>query len=201
MIDNNRQHILDFFKYVQPIVSGSLGFIKTEGYMTHFPGVVVAMSADEMYCGIIHIPVIFNVYMTSRINTFLQLKTPEDQYLENTYFVGNNIKGNSMWNYFNQYDGIDTKLPCIYSEPDCYNVPGFDVCMESSSISSTIVVDGSRYFVVPASKSITQASKSDTVSLKIYDNPRSSQIKTVRYTVYKKKFKLPVDIYSNIIMV
>ena len=198
---NNRQEILDFFKYVQPIVNSSLGFIKTEGYFTHFPGVIVAMSSDETYCAIIHIPVIFNVYMTAQISTFLQLKTPDVQNLENLYFVGYNVKNVSMMNYFNQYNGIDEKTECIYSEPDCFNIPRFEECMSSSNISSVIVSDGAKYYVVPASKSITQAAKADTVSLKIYNNPRSPFVKTVRYTVYKKKFKLPVDIYSNILVV
>ena len=73
--------------------------------------------------------------------------------------------------------------------------------MANSNISSVIVSDGAKYYVVPASKSITQPAKADTVSLKIYNNPRSPFVKTVRYTVYKKKFKLPVDIYSNILVV
>ena len=195
------QQITDFFNYVQPIVSGSLGFMKTEGYFTHFPGVIVAMSSDETYCAIIHIPVIFNVYMTAQISTFLQLKTTEIQSLDNTYFVGYNVKNASMMNYFNFYNWIDDKAECIYSEPDCFNIPGFEECMASSNISSVIVSDGAKYYVVPASKSITQAAKADTVSLKIYNNPRSSFVKTVRYTIYKKKFKLPVDIYSNILVV
>ena len=195
------QHIIDFFNYVQPIVNGSLGFMKTEGYFTHFPGVIVAMSSDETYCAIIHIPVIFNVYMTAQISTFLQLKTPDVQNLENLYFVGYNVKNVSMMNYFNQYNCIDEKTECIYSEPDCFNTPGFEECMSRSNISSVIVSDGAKYYVVPASKSITQAAKADTVSLKIYNNSRSPFVKTVRYTVYKKKFKLPVDIYSNILVV
>lgn len=195
------QQITDFFNYVQPIVSGSLGFMKTEGYFTHFPGVIVAMSSDETYCAIIHIPVIFNVYMTAQISTFLQLKTPDVQNLENLYFVGYNVKNVSMMNYFNQYNGIDEKTECIYSEPDCFNIPGFEECMANSNISSVIVSDGAKYYVVPASKSITQAAKADTVSLKIYNNSRAQFVKTVRYTVYKKKFKLPVDIYSNILVV
>ena len=195
------QQIIDFFSYVQPIVNGSLGFIKTEGYFTHFPGVIVAMSSDETYCTIIHIPMIFNVYMTAEISTFLQLKTPDVQRLENTYFVGNNIKNTSMMNYFKFYDGIDDRAKCIYSEPDCYNIPGFAECIANSNISSVIVADGSRYYMIPASKSITQAAKGDSVSLKLYDNPRSPMIKTARYTVYKKKFKLFVDIYSNILIV
>lgn len=195
------QQITDFFNYVQPIVSGSLGFMKTEGYFTHFPGVIVAMSSDETYCAIIHIPVIFNVYMTAQISTFLQLRTPEIQSLENTYFVGYNVKNASMMNYFNLYNGIDDKTECIYSEPDCFNIPGFEGCMASSNISSVIVSDGAGYYIIPASKSITQAAKADTVSLKIYNNPRNPLVKTVRYTIYKKKFKLPVDIYSNILVV
>lgn len=197
----DNQNLTDFFNYVQPIVSGSLGFIKTEGYMTHFPGVIVAMSADETYCAIIHIPVIFNVYMTSIIGTFLQLKDPEVQKLENTYFVGNNIKNSTMMRYFFEYDNLGSTGVPIYTEPDCYQIPDFDKCIGSSDISNIRVSDGRNYYIIPASRSITQVSKADTVDVKIYNNPRSNIIKTVRYTVYKKKFKLPVDIYSNIIMV
>lgn len=195
------QNLKDFFSYVQPILSGSLGFIKTEGYFTHIPGAIVAMSADETYCAIIKIPVIFDVYITAQINTFIQLKTPEVQTLENLYFVGWNVKNRSLMSYFNYYNDIDSILPCIYSEPDCFNIPKFDECMASSSISNVIVTTGTQYYIVSASKSITQASKADTVSLKIYQNPENQLIKTVRYTVYKKKFKLPVDIYSNILQV
>lgn len=196
----DRQHILDFFSYVQPILNGSLGFIKTEGYFTHMPGMLLAMSSDETYFAVIQIPVIFNVYITAEINTFLQLKTPDVQYLENLYFVGNNIKLNSMMEYLASYNGIDDKVPCIYTEPDCYNIPGFTECMKRSDICNVRVADGKRYFVIPASKAITQAAKADTVSLKIYDNPRSPMIKTVRYNIYKKKFKLFVDIFSNILV-
>lgn len=198
---DNQNNLTDFFNYVQPIVSGSFGFIKTEGYMTHFPGVIVAMSMDETFCGIIHIPVIFNVYITSVINTFLQLKTPEVQLLENTYFVGNNIKNAAMMRYFAEYDNLSKNSTPIYTEPDCYQIPNFMDCVGSSSISNIRVSDGQNFYVVPASKAITQVAKADTVDLKIYNNPRSPIIKTIRYTVYKKKFKLPVDIYSNIIMV
>lgn len=200
MQNNNQQMIEEFFKYVQPLVSGSLGFIKTEGYLTHFPGCIVAMSADEMYCGIIHIPVIFNVYMTTEISPFLQLKTPESHCLENTYFIGNNLIGDKLMRYFQGYDNPDSKYTCIYQEPDCYNIPGFEQCIGNSSISKVLVTNGDKYYIVPASKSITQVSKGDTVSLRLYENPRSPIIKIARYTVYKKKFKLPVDIYSNILM-
>ena len=199
-MDNREQYIIDFFNYIQPIVNGSFGFIKTEGYMTHFPGVIIAMSADETYFGIIHIPMIFDVYMTSEINTFLQLKTPDVQKLENTYFVGNNIKNASMMRYFNKYDTIEVNNLCIYSEPDCYNIPLFDECMGSSNISSVRIADGNNFYVIPASKSITQAAKADTVSLKLYADREYPTIRTARYTIYKKKFKVFVDIYSNILV-
>lgn len=195
------QDLKEFFKYVQPILSGSLGFIKTEGYFTHIPGVIIAMSSDETYCAIIKIPIIFNVYVTAQINTFIQLKTPEVQTYENLYFVGWNVKNRNLMGYFNYYDGVDNNMPCIYSEPDCFNIPKFDECMSSSSISNVVVTTGTNYYIVPASKSITQVSKADTASLKIYQNPENQLIKTVRYTVYKKKFKLPVDIFSNILQV
>ena len=85
---------VDFCNYVQPIVNGCAGFIKTDGYMTHIPGTIIMMSADETCCAIIHIPVIYNIYMTSIINTFLAIKTPEYQSIfpRLIYFNGWNIK-------------------------------------------------------------------------------------------------------------
>lgn len=197
---NNLQ---EFFSYVQPIVNGCGGFIKSEGYMTHFPGVIVMMSADETTCAIIHIPMIFDVYMTADISRFLQLKEPKDQLLENLYFTGWNIKGQHLMNYYNLYDGIDNKAPCIYSEPDCFNINGFEDAVSNSSIGNVRVSDGSSYYRIPASKSIVPITKSDTVSLRIYNCVYDGlhHVRTIRYSVFKKKFKLNVDIYSNIIMV
>ena len=50
----------EFCSYIQPILNSCSGFIKTDGYMTHFPGVIVTMDADQTFYGIIHIPVIYN---------------------------------------------------------------------------------------------------------------------------------------------
>ena len=58
---------VDFCNYVQPIVNGCAGFIKTDGYMTHIPGTIIMMSSDETCCAIIHIPVIYNIYITNKV--------------------------------------------------------------------------------------------------------------------------------------
>lgn len=197
------QNLIDFCTYVQPIVNSCAGFIKTDGYMVHVPGLILYMSADEMCCGKIDIPVIFDIYMTSNINTFLALKTPEQQSAmwENIYFVGHNIKRDHLMYYYSIFNNLDTNNRKIYHEPDCYNIPGFDNIVSKTDIGCINVSDGSTNYRVPASKSITSLSKGDLASLTIYDSIGAPNVKTIRYTMYKKKFKLTIDIYSNILVV
>lgn len=194
---------VDFCNYVQPIVNGCAGFIKTDGYITHIPGTIIMMSADETCCAIIHIPVIYNIYMTSIINTFLAIKTPEYQSIfpRLIYFNGWNIKRDKLLYYCNVFSDIDRTSRCIYSEPDCFNIPGFEDAMNTTSIEHVNVSDGIYNYRIPASKSITAAVKADTISLKIYEDTSGyGSVKTVRYTIQKKKFKISVDVFSNIIM-
>lgn len=197
---------IEFCKYVNPIITSFAGFIRTTGYVTHIPGYIIMMSDDESFINIIKIPIIFNIMITAKINDLLKLKDENSMMnlFQNTYFLGSNIKCNNCINYFNTYNNIDSKSVCIYSEDDCYNINNFSVVSSNTEIGYINVSNGIKNFMVPASKSITNLNKADKVGLKIYNyiiNQDDNNIKTIRYSLYKNKFKLIADIYSNIIVV
>lgn len=220
---------VELINYIQPILSSCSGFIKTDGYMTHFPGTVVIMDADEMYCGIIKIPVIYDVFLTAKINTLLSIKTnPEtvtrtgycpdlnvilnisispasvDEQIKALYFTGWNIKAQNLIRYYDLYSDIDSKVKCIYHEPNCNDIDNFSDVNSHTEIRHVNIIDGSSYYRIPVSKAITTGTKSDTIGLYIYDyivDPLNPQIKTSRYSIYKKKFKVTVDLFSNILLV
>lgn len=197
---------IEFCKYINPIITGCAGFIRTTGYIAHIPGYIIMMSEEETFVNIINIPVIFNIVIIAKINDLLKLKEENDMLniLQNTYFLGNNIRYNNLIKYFNLYNSIDNMSNCIYLEDDCYNISGFDERVKNSDIGFINIPYNNRVFMIPASKSITNLNKSDKVSLKIYnyiENIYNNNIKTIKYSVYKNKFKLIVNIFCNIIVV
>lgn len=198
-------NLIEFYNYIRPIVSGCAGFIRTDGYMLHYPGIIVLMNADESFVSIIKIPVIFDIKIVSIIGDFLKLKTDEDilDLFNRIYFIGWNLKEFNLVKYMNDYNILNQYQP-EFQEDDCYNLNGFTEGMSNSEISfMSIPKNNYRVYRVPVSKAITNAAKSDSVSIKIYPylyNTKDSMIRTVRYTVFKKKFKLNIDIYCNIIL-
>lgn len=198
-------NLIEFYNYIRPIVSGCAGFIRTNGYMLHCPGIIVLMNTDESFVSIIKIPVIFDIKLVSIIGEFLKLKTDEEiiNLQNNLYFIGWNIKEAMMIKYMNDYN-ILNQSQCEFQEDDCYNLRGFTEGMSNSEISfMSIPKNDYRVYRVPVSKSITNAAKSDSVGIKIYPylyNMNDTMIRTVRYTVFKKKFKLNIDIYCNIVL-
>ena len=191
---------VELIKYIQPILSSCSGFIKTDGYMTHLPGIVVIMDADEMYCGIIKIPVIYDVFLTAKINTLLSIKKE----IESLYFTGWNIKAQNLIRYYDLYSDIDSKVRCIDHEPNCNDIDNFSDVNSHTEIRHVNIIDGLSYYRIPVSKAITTGTKSDTIGLYIYDyiaDPLNPQIKTSRDSIYKKKFKITVDLFSNILLV
>lgn len=199
------QGLIDFCKYVQPIINSCSGFIKTDGYMTHFPGVLITMSRDETQCCIIKIPVIFDVHMTAIINKFLSLKTPEQQsnMMEEIYFTGWNIVNQTLINYFRKYDSVENSHFPIFFSKDCYELNSFGEMVTNTDIGNiNVVISPNMYCRVPVSKSVTPVSKSDTVSMTIYRDKEHYVLPGVlilRYTLFKKKFNLQVDMYLNIL--
>ncbi len=197
-------NLIEFYNYIRPIVSGCAGFIRTDGYMLHYPGVIVLMNADESFVSIIKIPVIFDIKLVSIIGEFLKLKTDEEilNMYNRLYFTGWNLKEFSLVKYMNDYN-ILNQYQCEFQEDDCFNLSGFTEGMSNSEISFiSIPKNEYRVYRIPVSKAITNVAKSDSVSIKIYKYLWSNDdmLRTVRYTVFKKKFKLNIDIYCNIIL-
>lgn len=197
---------IEFCKYIIPIITGCAGFIRTTGYVAHVPGFIIMMSDDETFINIVKIPIIFNIVLSAKINDLLKIKEEQDMLnvVQNTYFLGNNIKYASMINYLGIYTNIDNLTDCIYSEDNCYNIEFFDNASKMTSIEYINVSNQYQNFMIPASKSITNLNKADKVGLKIYNyinNPCDNRIKTIRYSMYKNKFKLISDIFANIIVV
>lgn len=204
MTDQQLKNI-EFCKYLQPIISGCSGFIRTEGYVYHFPGHVVMMSFDESYISIIDLPVVYDIYMTASINTFLGLK--EEYQMTNfqnyIYFTGYNIKMDRMKLAYPYYHNIDNLAKLIYHEPDCYNIPGFEDTVSSSTIGYINVSDGKNNYRIYSSKAITPLNKGDFTSLDIFHDLSYElrDLRIVRYTVFKKKFKLNIQIFSKILLI
>ena len=195
------------FEYLQPIINVSAGFMKTDGYMLYMPtGVLVLIDENEMYCGIIEgldckIPYTSNIM--AKTNSFMSLKNPENQDIDNLYFTGWNIKYNHMLYCYLQYHNIDSKVNCIYDQIDS-NVNGFQELVSQSNIQNLNIPIDSLLCRLPVSKSITNRVKGDSVRLQIYDyisQPENNQIKTVKYSLFKKKFGLVINIFTNILMV
>lgn len=196
------KYIIEFCNYIQPIVTGYAGFIKTDGYMTHIPGVLILMSSDETFCTYIELPAVYNITISAKINTFMALKEDQDKmYLgQMTYFVGRNIKERNAIGYLNSYRSVVDIGRCIYSEDDCTNILGFNEALESTEINNINVSDGVYMYRIPASKSITPLSKGDSASLKIYETENPG-IRVCVYSVFKKKHKLTSKMCFNIIVI
>lgn len=196
--------MIEFCKYIQTVVSGCAGFIRTQGFMWHQPGIIIMMNADETVVSIIRIPIIYDVRLVANINTLRNIKEEKDMenLFDNVYSPGLNIKGNRLQKYLLDYGNINDTGRCIYSEDDCHNIPGFDNNLASSDIHYLNIVDGDKFYTVPVSKAFTPVSKPDSCGIKVYDyiyDMNNPNIKTLQYNVYKKKFKLNIEIFCNIL--
>ena len=202
-----REELIDFCKYLQPIMNACSGFIKTNGYMLHVPGRVMMMSADETVFAYINIPVMYNIILMADIGAFLRAKEEDEQadILRLTYFLGSNIKYDTLLKYNDMY-GNRQLLPLnVYiSEDDCLSgINGFEDLVKSSEISFMNVTDGHHYYMIPVSKAITPITKSDMCKLEIIDymsNPSDTTKRTVHYTTFKKKFKIEIELFLNILV-
>lgn len=193
---------VDMCEYLQPLVNSCSGFIKTKGYITHIPGVVLLMSADETFFSIINIPVIFNITFTANINKFLFNKEEELQknILSNTYFLGNNQVYMKMIRYYDMYRNATYNT--IYHNDNCLDIPGYYDGVIQSDIKMMNIITINNRFMVPVSKAITPLNKGDECSITIYDYIYQDIIgdkATVKYQLYKKKFKIMVEIFFNIL--
>lgn len=202
-----REELIDFCKYLQPIMNACSGFIKTNGYMLHIPGRVMMMSADETVFAYINIPVIYNIMIIADIGAFLRAKEEDEQaeILRSTYFLGSNIKYDTLLRY-NELYGNRMILPLnvYFTEDDCLsNINGFAELVKSSDIGFMNVTDGHNYYMIPVSKAITPITKSDMCKIEITDyisNPSDITKRTVHYTTFKKKFKIEIELFMNILV-
>ena len=192
-----KDSIIDFFNYIQPIINACAGFIKTDGYMMYKNGVLIMMDSEEMYCSIIILPIVHDISITAKINTFMSLKTDEDRcnYLSLLYFTGWNIKEMKLQTYFLRYSDL-SKYKCVYNEPNCYNINGFDEAVGKSTIDNVKIVNDYRFYIIPVSRAITPLTKQDRLSIYIYNDTITN---ILHYSMYKKKFNIVVNIYCNII--
>ena len=197
---NNNFAIL--IERIQPIINSCAGFIKTDGYMTHIPGFILMMDASESYFSIIKLPFTEYTIILAEINTLMSLKTPDKRAnADNLYFNGNNLVYNKLISYYSMYNDIDNKSECIYSSPDCMRLDGFNENVSMSTIGKINVSDGKNNYRIPVSKAITPITKNDSVSLNIYNSPDTSDnIKIVQFIIKKKKFKVTIEIFSNIMI-
>lgn len=199
MTNNNFAMLIE---RIQPIINSCAGFIKTDGYMLHIPGLILMMDASESYFSIIRLPLIEYSIILAEINTLMSLKTPDKRTnIDNLYFNGNNLVYNRLLSYYSKYNDIDSKSECIYSSPDCRSLDGFNDNISISTIGKINVSDGRNNYRIPVSKAIIPITKSDSVSLNIYNSiDTSNNIKIVRFIVKKKKFKVTIEIFSNIMV-
>lgn len=199
MTNNNREILIE---RIQPIINSCAGFIKTDGYMTHIPGFILMMDASESYFSIIRLPFTEYTLILAEINTLMSLKTPDKRADVNIlYFSGNNLVYNKLMSYYKRYNDIDCKSSCVYSSPNCMDLTDFRNAVSESTIGKINVSDGRYNYMIPVSKAITPITKADSVSLNIYNyNDTLDNIRTVQYIIKKKKFKVTIEIFSNIML-
>ena len=206
---NENVNLEDFCKYIKPIVTSCSAFVRTNGYVTHIPGRILMMSLDETFFIKIDIPVIYDMIFTANIGEFLFSANNDDSasdVFNNIYFLGYNIKYDSLMRYNNIYSYNEEYSNVYYYEEDCMNnIPDFEEYSKSSTVVKFInIITKDNFYKIPVSKAITSINKGDICSLKILDylpNIQDKTKRTVKYIVYKKKFKLNVEIFFNILVI
>ena len=204
----NNIDLVEFCKYIQPILTGCAGFTKTDGYMVHLPGVLLFTSDDNCFFGIINLPVIFDIIIVAKSKVFLGCKEIEQQreLLQRIYFLGNNMVFDDIMRFYNIYKNTES-LPLYYYEEDCYNIEGFAEHSKKSTFNIgwlKIIDNNQTMYRIPCSKYITPLTKADSCSIGIYayaNDPTDFYKRSVIYSIYKHKFKFAYNIYFNIMIV
>lgn len=191
---------IEFCNYLQSIVNSCSGFIKTKGDFYHVMNAVIMSSEDRCFLSIVDIPISYNFRLTGKCGALLSIK--DDQIKSNVSkylnYYGATTRGNELLNLYNEYYNNLSIYEMVYHEENAYNIPGFENAVSKTDLSLIPVVD--KYGImhmINSSKSITPLNKSDTCSVSIYK--KTDTIYTVEYRIFKKKFKLYMSIYFNII--
>lgn len=201
---DSEKKIIEFCDYIQPIVNGCGGFIKTVGDFAHFPGCLILQSNDISFLSIIELPKYYSIRISGKCNTLLSLK--EDllkiNIIDKLAYLGNFNKYHEMLNNYNKYYDLTTNSNniIVLSIDDMYAVNGFEEMSKSTDISHIMLTDyeGINH-IIYVSKIITPLVKGDTCKFILYKNIINN-IYTVEYRIYKKKFKLNMSVFFNIII-
>lgn len=187
----------EFVEYVQSIVKSCAGFIKTDGNFLHVPGTIYMISDDCTVLSKVNIPLLNQTVFGGNINTFLKISSPED--MENItrslYPLGNNLLMQRMIEQCGRYDAVLSLAPIEYEE-DCTLIPYFDELSQDGEMNPLKYMGGTGQYILYISKWLLPMNKGDLCKLSIYNN---GELKTVCFTVHKKKMKLDVQIMYNII--
>lgn len=193
---------LEACTYLQPLINSCSGFIKTEGYFAHDPGVISMFSADETFFSCIQIPVCFDISFVSNINKFLSNKTEDEMknIFSNIYFLGENLVKDRLDTYRMLYTSLEVTKTPLFIADDYTMIPGFEEAVNSVEVTNLAVTMPNIKFVIPVSKAITPINKGDTCSVSIYEDAYNRLGSyTVKYSIFKKKFKVFVNIYFNVL--
>ena len=183
IVDNQK----DIFEYLAPIVNSCSGFIKTEGYVLAKYNNIIFMSSDGCVLSFTETNTVVSPTIFAKSRTFLGCSKDPENFINNTYTIGNNLIMNNMEDLYN--------TP-IYSYNDIVSNSIFSQAIgkkASDGISwFTIPVSDTGYQIkIPVSKILTPLNKSDKCNLHIYID---GQFYIPRYEIYKKKFNLTFNV-------
>lgn len=203
------QHIISpqdqeqIYAYLQPIVSGCGGFIKSNGYMLILNDILVMMSHDRAMMSAVHIQPLNMIYIAS-IKDFINAKNDTCSFVEKTRFVGSYQIYKEIENIFYMYHEMDMHsintegvYSPIFQENDMFVFPTFQDNVKQVTKSVLKITNGIEYYCIPVSKAIFPINKDDQCSLKVFDWTNDPNTRIFKYEVYKKKLKTTIHIYTK----
>lgn len=196
----------EYIDYLVSIVTRCSGFVRSVGYITHKPGLIIMMTEQETFLLDVVLPIPYDLSFTARIKDLCaypkdKVDGTREEFFKYIYFSGYNIKELHILNYYTGYCRLNNNSP-IYYEEDIMNIPGMVDQLENSDISNIKVIHNNQCYYIPASKAIIKLNKGDKCSLSIYDHVYGfTNSNTVRYTIYKDKLKLYTNIWFNILKI
>lgn len=183
----------DIYNYLKPIVTGCSGFVKSNGFMLVQHDLLVMMSYDRSTIDIIKIRPL-NIFFVAYISTFVGCKDEPETFMQRCAFYGSNIILNEMAQKAMCYQSIMGTTP-EYCEDNVYNLPDFQEKLKTPIQWTVFSGNGQRYKIA-VSKVIFPLNKGDECAVKIY-NPYADNTRIMVYSVYKKKLKVTVDIFTR----
>ncbi|WP_301204564.1 hypothetical protein [Bacteroides acidifaciens] len=184
----------DIYNYLKPIVTGCSGFVKSNGFMLVQHDLLVMMSYDRSTIDMIRIQPL-NILFVAYISDFVGCKDTPETFMQQCAFYGSNIILNEMTYKTIGYQSIVNNTPLEYCEDNVYNLPDFQEKLKTPIQWTVFSGNGQRYKMA-VSKVIFPLNKGDECAVKIYD-PYADNTRIMLYSVYKKKLKVTVDIFTR----